>query len=263
MLKKLLFVLIISLIIAPVGACSVTISQNPGSVSNKITDEINAVAQEIDDALETAEEIITTNIIITEQPEPDTENVISLPKYEIYDNPNLGFKIQYPGEWVYIDANITAEEFNDMLLGTFGQEAADFFNSMGGDPSTITLMWYDFVNASESFVPNANLGISDSEGITQNDFKSQYNIDDLQESFDNYYPYMFDNFQSGGMAGKLMGDNYFAAYKFSCTVENTPLSCYQAMTEKHGYLYMFTFTTHGGKLDEATYEKMLSTLEFY
>ncbi|MCL1857624.1 MAG: hypothetical protein FWF92_00105 [Oscillospiraceae bacterium] len=304
MLKKLLIVLSIVIIIMPaVAACSIN-RENISSILDKIADNINDAGNEIKDAFDsitvkpeadgddiiediditdininetvdnindiinetTAEELTVPEAVMTEAPtEPETDAPENLRSgFEVYDNQFLGIKIQYPVEWMYIDGGISAEEFDRMVLGVFGQQAADLFNELGADPSAITLIWYDFGNASEYFVPNANLGISDAEGITQNDFKSPFNIIDLQEAFDSYYPFIFDNFQSKGMTGQEIGGNYYAVYKFDCVIDYiVPLSCYQAMTEKNGLLYTLTFSTHGGKLDIDIYEKMLSSLEFY
>ena len=206
--------------------------------------------------------IIMTTVFACSDKTSKTDKFID--GYELYDSPELGFKIQYPMDWMYLDGGISTEEFNSMVADVFGQNAADLFDELGADPSSVTVMWYDFQKASDVFVPNANVVINDSGGIKQNDFKSPTNLKDFQKEFDDYYPTLFDGFKSGGITGKSLGNNYFAIYKFDCTINNTQsLSCYQAMTEKNGLIYIFTYTTQGGKLDDATYEKMLSTLVFY
>jgi len=282
MLKRLLFlsfVLIIVIVISAMTSCGNISTENIGSLLDNLADKLDAAEKEINDAVDSIKQDtgdlpetevieVITNPPETGSPEPETDISVQNPKsesgFEIYENQYLGFKIQYPIEWMYIDGGISAEDFNAMILDVFGQDAADLFNQLGADPSTVTLMWYDFGNAGEYFVPNANLGISDAEGITQNDLKSPLNITELQNTFDEYYALIFQNFKSGGMAGKAMGGNYFAVYKFDYLINDIiSLSCYQAMTEKNGLLYMFTFTTHRGASDAAVYEKMLSTLEFY
>ena len=281
MIKRLSLVLSIFIVLTAVIACSDTNAENLGAIIDRIADNLNVAEQEVDDAVDSIkikqednkQEINNTNDTTeqTKQTEPETtEPEVYIvyetprPEFVIYDNQNLGLKIQYPGEWRYIDANISAEEFNQMILDAFGPEAVNLLNEIGDEPSTVTLMWYDFKNASELFVPKANLTISDSEGITQDDLQLPFNLSDLQDSFDGYYALIFDNFQSDGITGQSLGGNYFAIYKFNYLFDYIlSLSCYQAMTEKNGLLYMFTFTTYSGSFDAAVYERMLSTLEFY
>ena len=198
---------------------------------------------------------------------PDLPDLTVQLGFEVYENAALGIKIQYPIDWMYIDPSISPEEFSAMIEEVMGSEAAGLFENFDIDPSAITVMWFDFKNATELFVPNTNMVVSDAGGVTQNDLKSPYNLKDLQDMYEGYYSQMFGGFNSiGDMYGKEMGGNYFAVYKFNYSIDagyyTVSASCYQAMTVKNNVLYVVTFTTHGGQLDEATYETMLSSLEF-
>ena len=263
MLKKL-FIILCVIIAATAVSCSKTENIPGHELDLDLTDEIKTTEPE------TMEEVIDDYTDETkEQSQPETEppiidtwNDMYASRYEDYDNPNLGFKIQYPAEWTCIDADISPQEFNEMILYLLGSEAAvGLLNDI--DMSASALMWYDFGNTDDLIMPCANLVISDSGDITQDDFQSPMNLMELQNQFDNYYPLILDGFESGGIFGQLLGENYFAIYNYSYSDGNNISSCYQAITEKNGFLYTFTFTVHGGESDIEAYEKTLSTMIFY
>jgi len=187
--------------------------------------------------------------------------------FDVYENNTIGIKIQYPAEWMYIDSSLNKDDINAAILEVFGQEKADLFNELETDLSSISVVWYDFENSGDMFVPNANLVVSDAGGATQNDLKSPSYQKDIQDSFEGYYKQIFGNFKTvGDIKGRTLGSNYFINYTFNYTLDSESgelnLICCQEITEKNGNLYIFTFTTQAGKMNNATYEKMLSTLEF-
>lgn len=237
-LRKLLVILsivIIALVLMP--SCGGTPSSDAGSGSNSPSEnsgESNAAAK-------------------TGEPAAG---------FEFYENEIFGFILQYPIEWMLFDGSISPAEYKEMVDEVFGSDAANIFDGLGFDFSSITAVWLDFENAAGDFVPNANIVVSDAEGLTQNDLKSPINLLSLQDMYEDVYPQMFDDFSSdGNMYGKAFGGNYFAIYKFNYTLSGMNISCYQAMTVKSNNLYVLTFTTHG-KSDESKYETIISSLEF-
>ena len=301
MLKKLALILSIFIIVTSAVACDSDTDKDAGAIIEGVKDKTDASVDLTKEDTENTEDMKETNETSgdytedtgytdftydtenteeqtedetggTTEPTESTEAIINpqndthLPKsdvFEIYDNPDLGFKIQYPTDWAYIDRGMTAEEFDEMVREVYGPEAADLFARLGADSSAVAVMWYDFKNATETFIPNANITVSDSGGITQNDLKVPSNLIAIQNSFESYYPQIIGGFEPGSMTGQAMGDNYFASYEFNYSMDSAPLSCYQASTEKNGALYTFTFMAQKGKLDFGDYEKMLSSLEFY
>ena len=202
-----------------------------------------------------------------EEETEETADTVALPGFEMFEYPQGGFRIQYPVEWMYADESWSAEEFHAIIGEVYGQGAVDLFNELNESDAgarSEDIVWYDFPNADGGFFPNARLISGDADGITQEDLKSPVNLTEFQEFFEDLYSRVFENFKSAGnMTGKMLGDNYFAVYKFDCSIHGANVSGYQAMTSKNGLLYTFSATTFRGKSDETTYEKMLSTLEFY
>ena len=263
MLKKLLIILCVIIIAAIVVAACGKPEDIPGHELD-LTDEIKTSEPEIID------DYIDETIEQTEQTQPETDPPVIdvwddmyVPRYEVYDNPNLGFKIQYPAEWTCIDSDISVDEFNAMILELLGTKASAGWLLNDINASASALMWYNFGNTKDLFMPVANLVISDAGDITQDDFQSPMNLMELQNQFDNYYPLILDGFESNGISGQLLGENYYALYNYNYSDDAIISSCYQAITEKNGFLYTYTFTSRDGKLDIDTYEKMLSTIEFY
>ena len=272
MLKKLFIILFLIIVAAIIIACGAD-TENPGHDLD-LLDILDIIAENQTNEIQTVGEINETkntdDTIGQTHPESETEIVENIPppKYETYDNPDLGFKIQYPADWTCINSDISIEEFNGIILDLLGPEAAAGLLN-GINPRASSLMWYYFGNIDDSIdfidsiMPIANLLISDAGNITQDDFQSPMNLMELQNQFDNYYPLILDGFKSDGIFGQSLGENYYAVYNYNYSDGDIISSCYQAVTEKNGFLYTYTFTNRDGELNTDAYEKMLSAMTFY
>jgi len=187
----------------------------------------------------------------------------------LYDNVEAKFKVEYPGKWIFVDKTVSKASFDSVIEKAFNATDTERFTAINTDlADSVVVIWYDFDNATNTFIPNTNVTVNDAAGFTQEYLQSPENLAGLQADLERFYTDSFDTFERiGEMTGKKMGNNYFAIFKYnySSTISGASYECsgYQAITIANETLYTFTFTTPKGKLDEATYEKMMETLEFY
>jgi len=181
----------------------------------------------------------------------------STPKdFVSFENTQLGYKIQYPEGYVFIEDSMTGDE-KTVALSNLPENMHDQV------PSSIQAIW--FIPDSGQFSANTiSLYISSVSDATQQSLKSKPTQEQYESDVVEQYSGIFSDFTiSKHMEGGTFGSQYFIMY--NCAYKNYDVQYYmaQAITIWKGNQYTFTFTSNNPNLfTTAPFTTMLCTLKF-
>jgi len=182
-----------------------------------------------------------------------------------YHNAAEGFTIHYPPGWHLFDETFSEEDIELMMDEAQGLGLSGVMDDLGIDFNSVLVYWFDFNNATDAFIPNINLTLADSSGMTQEDLGQQTYITMLQEFFESMYATIFEEFTViENLTGAIHGGNQYAVFKFGVNLGGVDASFCQAITIVDGEMYTFTLTTRSDLFGATVplFENMLASLTF-
>lgn len=169
-----------------------------------------------------------------------------------------GLSFSYPASWVELTGEDIGEEELAAMVETLGIDESMLDTVLN---SVVTYI-FDFDAASEDFVPNLNVVVTELEG-----FSSEYLLD---EAFIQQMSLVVDAqmAQAGGeiewitpLEPMTIGEHDVLMSAFTLSMSGLEVSECQIILAQPDMMYVFTYTTHPDGLDEATLDALEAIIE--
>lgn len=186
----------------------------------------------------------------------------TLSGYELFEDSESGFFIQYPNTMIPVTASMTEEELS-AVAQSLGVDA-DKVPALVLD--SIRVMWYRQDEIGADFITRVNITIGDAEKRTSSMLKLKPAQEQFQAGLEEQYSKLSSEVKFlGDVEGVTYNERFFLLFKFRYPINGAMQYFFQYYTIENEHLYTITIGSQKADIKDAVpeIETMLETMEFY